>query len=103
MPDLDQTAPEAHNLAQDDSGEQAQTLADEALGREPLIAAGESEKAPGPEGSEGTLPDLVDTMGQMVSSGRIDMSAYRGERMDDDEEAALGPQGLEDDWPRGAE
>jgi hypothetical protein len=42
-------------------------------------------------------------MNQMASSGRIDMSAYRGERNDDDVEQALGPEGEEDDFPRGAE
>jgi hypothetical protein len=45
----------------------------------------------------GSGPDLVDTMSQMISSGRIDMSAYRGERNDDDVERGLGPQGGEDD------
>ncbi|WP_276516798.1 hypothetical protein [Sphingopyxis granuli] len=41
-------------------------------------------------------------MRQMERSGRIDMDAYRGERSDDDEEAELGPGGIEDDEPRGA-
>jgi hypothetical protein len=40
---------------------------------------------------------------QMESSGRIDMSAYRGERSDDDEEGTFGEQGREDDFPLGAE
>ena len=37
-------APEAHNQSQDDAGEQAQTLADEALGRGSDFGEGESEK-----------------------------------------------------------
>lgn len=41
-------------------------------------------------------------MRQMVSSGIIDMGAYRGERSDDDEEGMLGEAGIEDDTPRGA-
>jgi len=105
-PDNDELAPEARNRSQDDEGEQAQTLGDEALGRGPDFDAGESEK---PEydsisDSDGdSTPDLVDTMNQMITSGRIDMSAFRGERNDDDDEDGLGEQGLEDDGPRGAE
>ena len=105
-PDNDELAPEAHNQSQDDEGEQAQTLAGEALGRGSDFGEGESEK-PGYDGisdSDGdSTPDLVDTMNQMVSSGHIDMGAFRGERNDDDEEDALGEQGLEDGGPRGAE
>lgn len=95
--------PEAHNPEQDDAPQQAQTLADEALGRAPVFEGGDSEKPPAGLDEEGSAPDLVDHMNQMVSSGRIDMSAFRGERMDDDEEGGLGAQGLEDDFPRGAE
>lgn len=98
----DALAPEAHNQSQDDSGEQAQTLADEALGRASAFEFGESEKVgDNPDGD--STPDLVDTMNQMVSSGHIDMGAFRGERSDDDEEDAYGEQGMEDEGPRGAE
>ena len=94
-------APEAHNAEQDDEGAQAQTVADEVLrgGGETLS---DSEKVPGGDPGDGT-PDLVDHMNQMASSGRIDMSAFRGERSDDDEEGAYGADGIEDDTPRGAE
>ena len=94
-------APEAHNSEQDDEGSQAQTVADEALrgGGETLS---DSEKVPGGDPGDGT-PDLVDHMNQMASSGRIDMSAFRGERSDDDEEGLYGADGIEDDTPRGAE
>lgn len=99
-------APEAHNKSQDDAGEQAQTLADEALGRGSDFGAGDSEK-PAYTGFSDTdddsTPDLVDTMNQMVTSGHIDMGAFRGERNDDDEEEGLGAQGIDDDRPRGAE
>jgi len=102
-PDNDET-PEAHNQSQDDAGEQAQTLADEALGRSSDFDFGDSEKPDYDGISDGdSTPDLVDTMNQMVSSGHIDMGAFRGERNDDDEEDGLGEQGLEDDGPRGAE
>ena len=97
----DDLAPEAHNSEQDDEGSQAQTVAEEALrgGRE---IVSDSEKVPGGDPGDGT-PDLVDHMNQMASSGRIDMSAFRGERSDDDEEGLYGADGIEDDTPRGAE
>ena len=97
----DDLAPEAHNSEQDDEGAQAQTLAEEALrGRSEGLS--DSEKVPGGDPGDGT-PDLVDHMNQMASSGRIDMSAFRGERSDDDEEGLYGQDGIEDDTPRGAE
>ena len=80
---------------------------DEALGRAPLANAEESERVPSSgvdmADASGSTPDVVDHMNQMVRDGRIDMGAYRGERMDDDVEHGLGPQGLEDDFPRGIE
>ena len=98
--------PEANNASQEDAGEQAQTVADEALGRASTFESGDTKK-PKYDGigddDDDSTPDLVDTMNQMVSSGRIDMGAYLGERNDDDEEAGLGEQGLEDEGPRGAE
>ncbi|QGN55233.1 hypothetical protein [Novosphingobium sp. Gsoil 351] len=96
----DDFAPEAHNVEQDDEDAQAQTVADQALrgGGETLS---DSEKVPG--GDPDGTPDLVDHMNQMASSGRIDMSAFRGERSDDDEEGLYGEGGIEDDTPRGAE
>ena len=93
----DDLAPEAHNQSQDDAGDQAQTIADEALGRSSAFEFGDSDD----DGD--STPDLVDTMNQMVSSGHIDMGAFLGERNDDDEEDGLGPQGIDDDTPRGAE
>jgi hypothetical protein len=101
-----QLSHESRNAAQDeDEGEQAQSLADEALGRDSSFGFGDSERvrSRGFDEEGGSVPDLVDHMKQMVRDGRIDMSAYRGERMDDDVEDGLGPQGLEDDGPRGAE
>ncbi len=96
-------APEAHNSEQDDEGAQAQTLADEALGRS-ASSFGLSDSAKAPSGIEdGGPPDLVDHMRQMERSGRIDMSAFRGERSDDDDEGTFGEQGREDDYPHGAE
>ncbi|PKB19181.1 hypothetical protein B0I00_1411 [Novosphingobium kunmingense] len=104
MDEPDNLPPEARNPSQDDAADQSQTLADEAKGRASAFEFGDSERTPGPAGDEtGSAPDVVDHMNQMVSSGHIDMSAYRGERMDDDEDDGLGPEGLEDDFIRGAE
>lgn len=99
-------APEAHNVEQDDEGAQAQTLADEALARARAGSGDEGETAHARDDADapgGGTPDVVDHMKQMVSSGRIDMGAFRGERSDDDEEGMYGEQGIEDDAPRGAE
>ncbi|WP_225205477.1 hypothetical protein [Novosphingobium huizhouense] len=97
-------APEAHNAEQDDEDAQAQTLADEAIGRATSVFGedGETERAGGGLGDEpgSDTPDIVDHMKQMVTSGRIDMDAYRGERSDDDEEGLYGEQGIDDDTPR---
>ena len=103
MPDprlTDDLAPEAHNAEQDDEGAQAQTLADEALRARRAFA--DSEKVGGGEGPGGGTPDLVDHMNQMATSGRIDMSAFRGERNDDDESGIYGDEAEEDDFPHGA-
>lgn len=96
-----QLPPEARNVEQQDEDAQAQTLADEALGRRSSFEGSDTERAGSEDDAQG-LPDLVDHMEQMVTSGRIDMSAYRGERSDDDEEGMLGEAGIDDETPRGA-
>lgn len=99
-------APEAHNPEQDDEAAQAQTLADEAIGRATGAVGEEGDTIRAENDADepgGGTPDLVDHMKQMVSSGRIDMGAFRGERSDDDEEGMYGEQGIDDDTPRGAD
>ncbi len=101
LPDL---APETHNAEQEDEAAQAQALADELLARrfDSLALAKDptaSAKAPSPGDDSGGQPDLVDHMNHMLPSGRIDMSAFRGERNDDDEEDSLGAGGQEDTVP----
>ena len=92
-------APELVNREQEDESSQTQTLANEALGGGPAgLGLGDTEKVGGGIDPIDT-PDLVDHMNQMFTSGRIDMSAYRGERNDDEEDESLGPQGVEDDVP----
>lgn len=98
------SAPEAVNLEQQDADAQAQTVAEEALGRATSVLGEQDlgERVSGQADEGGSAPDLVDHMRQMVSSGRIDMSAFRGERSDDDEEGMYGEAGIDDETPRGA-
>ena len=97
-------APEAHTTSQDDAPDQAQTLADEALRRTSSFENGETEKVGHGDEFGSSAPDLVDTMNQMVTSGRIDMGAFAGERSDDDEAGTYGEAADEDEeFPHGAE
>ncbi|MCF8707470.1 hypothetical protein [Rhizorhapis sp. SPR117] len=70
---------------------QAQDIAEEAL--HPTRRTGAETEHGGSPGASVTpldQQDLVDHMEQMVHSGKIDRSAFRGERNDDDEESGLG-------------
>jgi hypothetical protein len=92
----EELAPENRNAEQDDAGDQAQTLADEALGRSSDdFGLDDSDKVSTGDESD-DVPDLVDHMKQMVTSGRIDKDAYRGEPNFDDDEDKYGP-GADDD------
>lgn len=84
----DGDAPETFNPEQDDEDSQAQRVASEAQTRQGL-GPGDTEKVPTGDESDG-VQDLVDHMRQMDSSGIIDMSAYAGERNDDEEEGRYG-------------
>lgn len=100
MADPDQTAPETENSEQDDESAQAQTVADEAIGRATdSFGLEDSEKPAGSITSEDDVQDLVDHMKQMESSGDIDMSAYRGEPNMDDNENAYGRSNKMEDEP----
>lgn len=92
----DDLPPETVNAEQDDEASQAQEVADEARGRHSnAFGLSDSEKVrSGDETDE--VPDLVDRMRQMESSGRLDLGAFRGERNDDDEEGMFGPDADED-------
>ena len=91
MPDpKDPLPPETVNPEQEDESTQAQTVADEALNRATSgVGDIESEKVKTGDESDG-VQDLVDHMKQMETSGRIDMSAFAGERNDDEEEGRYG-------------
>lgn len=94
------------NREQRDEG-QAQDVADEAIARQ-LGDAGPEGRDPAIDSEHGghpnpaaiipdDVPDLVDTMNQMLTSGRIDNGAFRGEPMMDDEESELGETDSDDD------
>lgn len=92
----EELAPENQNSEQDDEDSQAQTFADEALGRSSDdFGLDDTEKVSTGDDSD-DVEDLVDHMNQMVRSGRIDNDAYRGERNDDDEDDLFGEDGEED-------
>jgi len=96
------------NSEQADDG-QAQDVADEAIAR--IIGTnGRPDRDPTVESEHGgrsnpagiipeDVPDLVDTINQMLTSGRIDNGAFSGEPMMDDEEDQLGQtdRDVEDD------
>lgn len=80
-------APEMHNDEQDDHRSQAQEVAAQAASlTEGTLSPAESSKSANESGlMDDSTQDIVDHMRDMNSSGRIDMSAYRGEpNMDDD-------------------
>ncbi len=89
------------NSEQDDSGAQAQDVADDARFRSVDLSEG-SERGGRPNPAQ-IIPDdtedLVEKMEAMNRSGRIDMDAYTGEPQMDDEEEILGDTEDEDDQP----
>ncbi|WP_394270026.1 hypothetical protein [Qipengyuania sp.] len=95
-------APETHNDEQDDHRSQAHEVAEEALRRTP--AAGSPTESTKHKSAvdldDDSTQDLVDHMRDMESSGRIDMSAYRGEpNMDDNEDLYGEASKLDKDLP----
>lgn len=88
--ETDDGAPETINREQQDEG-QAQDVAHDALN--PERGHGGSVRGSPVDPNQilpDDVPDLVETMEQMVSSGRIDNGAYAGEPQHDDEEDMLG-------------
>ena len=94
----DDSAPELDNDEQRDA-DQAQDVADDAFNVDTDISEDSEHGGSGdrtqvmPE----DVPDLVDTMNQMVRSGVIDNGAFAGEPMHDDEEDRLGETDSDDD------
>lgn len=89
------------NSEQDESGAQAQDVADDARFRSVDVSE-DSERGGRPNPAQ-IIPDdtedLVEKMEAMNRSGRIDMDAYTGEPQMDDEEDILGDTEDEDDQP----
>lgn len=95
----DELAPEVENSEQADEEDQAQTVTEDAIDRATSVfGLSDSEK---PEGGidDVDAPDLVDHMNQMVTSGQIDNSAYRGEDNHDDNVDKYGRARKVDDLP----
>lgn len=94
----DNISPELDNDEQRDA-DQAQGVADDALIVETdRFEDSEHGSRPNPGAvMPDDVPDLIDTMNQMVSSGRIDNGAFAGEPMHDDEEDRLGQTDSDDD------
>ena len=85
--------PTEENSEQQDSGAQAQDVADDARVRSTDLAE-DSERGGKPNPAQiipDDTPDLVERMEEMNRSGRIDMDAFAGEPQMDDEEDSLGP------------
>lgn len=83
-------APETHNSEQDDEPGQAQTVAEQAKQPKHTGEDKQTVKSGGAPIDGGSAQDLVDHMKAMDTSGRIDMSAYRGEPNHDDDAGKYG-------------
>ncbi len=87
----DYNDPDAQNSEQDEQGSQAQDVATDALTRGTDLSE-DSERGGRPNPAQiipDDTPDLVEKMAEMNSSGRIDMDAFEGEDMMDDEDGSL--------------
>lgn len=86
LPAADFNDPDRQNSEQDETGSQAQDVADDALHGD-VGSVPESEPGSPPDRVDVVprdVPDLVETQEGMVRSGRIDMDAFEGEeRMGD--------------------
>ena len=93
-------APETHNSEQDDHLAQAQQVAEEAGYQDAETSPLDSIRNDEPgEVMDDSSQDLIDRMRDMEQSGRIDMSAYRGEPNMDDNEDKYGEDNKLDDLP----
>lgn len=96
----DGLAPEIDNREQDQGGEQAQDVAEDAR-REDSRTSSPLESTKPESGGFDPAPDstgdLVDEMRRMEGEGRIDMSAFAGEPNHDDEPETYGGETTDDD------
>ena len=82
----DYNDPDLQNSEQNEEGTQAQDVAEEAL--HPQLGE-ESEPGGKPDPADlvpRDVPDLVDKEEEMLRTGRIDLDAFEGEEMMDDED-----------------
>ena len=91
-PDVDDPAPDEENSEQDESGSQAQDVAADALSNPYRGGDVETEHGGTPD-PYALVPDdsqdVVDHMKDMERSGRIDMGAFDGEDIMDDEDGSI--------------
>ena len=83
--------PDAQNSEQDEQGSQAQDVAGDALTRGTDLSE-DSERGGHSNPAQiipDDTPDLVEKMAEMDRSGHIDMDAFEGEEMMDDEDGSL--------------
>ncbi len=84
---IDFNDPDAQNAEQSEAGTQAQDVANDALAGGTGSAL-DSERVQADDPGEllpDDTPDLIDHMNDMLQSGRIDMDAFEGEELLDDE------------------
>lgn len=88
----DDLAPENANSEQDESGTQAQDVAEDARvrGTDPSEDSERGGKTDPTELVPQDMSDLVEKMQEMTRSGHVDMDAYAGEPVMDDEEDSYG-------------
>jgi len=86
---------ETHNAEQDDEGQAPEIESFRRDGGDVDIEIDESEHGSGDPAQiiPDDVPDLVDRMKGMAQSGHIDMDAYAGEPVHDDEEGTYGNTG----------
>ena len=92
--------PEAHNDDQDNHGEQAQDVAEDARRAESAATSPLESTKPDSDGYDpapDSKGDLIDEMRRMEGEGRIDMSAFAGEPNHDDEPDTYGGETTDDD------
>lgn len=93
----DSDAPEGKNRSQRDEARQAQTVSEQARNVDRATASDHDPSDDAGAVNPQDKQDLVDHMKQMERSGKIDNSAYRGERNDADSESPLGRLGPDTD------
>lgn len=93
VPPEDFDAPEVHSSEQDEEGQAPDIEAFRREGGEIEIDESDHREGDPAQIIPDDVPDLVDRMTGMVRSGHIDMDAFAGEPVHDDEEGMFGDTG----------